>query len=215
MFNAKFFSAAIVSLMVMLMATSAFAGDWEHIDTTDGVWVYKKDAGDDVMFRGTMRANVGIGELLTVHSDPSHRPHWVSSYADHETLERGANSETYWLKLDMPFGVTNRDYVLESNYQFNESNRTVTSVIETVEHDAKPEQDCCVRARTRTEYTFQAADEDTTVIEVVVQTDLKGRVPSRVVNSAQRDWPVETLTSLVERASGSGIEADSRVDGWQ
>ena len=215
MFNAKFWSAAIVSMMVLVVATVAFADGWEHIDTTDGVWVYEKDAGDDVMFRGTLRADVGIGELLTVHSDPSHRGHWVFSYADHETLEQGANSETYWLKLDMPFGVTNRDYVLESNYQFNESNRTVTSVIESVEHDGKPEQDCCVRAQTRTEYTFQAADEDTTVIEVVVQTDLKGRVPSRVVNNAQRDWPVETLTNLVERASGSGIEADSRVDGWQ
>ena len=205
--------ALITVVVVVAASATAVASDWERIDETDGVTVYQQDAGDDVKFRGVMDADVHIGQIIAAFVNPNERPHWVDNYGDHETFERDATSELYWLRLDMPFGVTDRDYLLRSAYDFQEGNRTFNAVTQSVEDERKPEDDCCVRAETRTEYNFVASEgSESTSLEVIVQTNLKGRVPGRVVRSAQREWPVTTLTSLVERARNADV--DSRAEDW-
>lgn len=205
----------IVVAVILGSTTAVWAESWEHIHTSEGVDVYEKDAGDDVMFRGVKEANVTIDKLVAAYVDPNQRPHWVNNYADHETFERDEASELYWLQLDMPFGVSDRDYLLHADYQFDEARRTFEATTRSVEDDRKPEDDCCVRAETRTEYTFEAIPgEEKTRVEVIVQTDLKGRVPGRIVERAQRDWPVGTLNQLVERAAADDIDPDSRAEGW-
>ncbi len=204
--------ALATTMFVLFGSSTALAGGWDRIGETDGVTVYKKD-GDDVMFRGVMEADVHIGNVIAVFVNPNQRPHYVDNYADHETFERDATSELYWLKLDMPFGVSDRDFLLRSNHDFQAGSRTFKSVTESVTDSRKPEDDCCVRADTRTEYTFEAQQgSETTKIEVVVQTDLKGRVPGRVVESAQEEWPVETLNAIVRQASNAS--PDSRAADW-
>ncbi len=204
-----------VVLICIAGTSTAVASDWERVDQTDGVTVYERDAGDDVAFRGTMEADIHIGELIATFVNPDQRPHWVDNYGDHETIEQSASSELYWLQLDMPFGVSDRDYVLRAQYNFDEANRTFTATTQSVEDRRKPEDDCCVRAESNIEYVFRAEPgEQTTHIEVDVQSDLKGRVPSRIVNSAQREWPVATLNALVDRTRSSGVDADSRAADW-
>jgi len=208
-------SIAVGIAMLLIGSTAGAEEDWEHIETTDGVWVYERETDDGMEFRGVTEVDLHIGELLAVHSDPAQRPHWVGRYGDHESIEHDASSEVYWLKIDMPFGVTDRDFVVQSNYSFDEDSRVVEAVLESTEDDRKPEQDCCVRAETRTEYRFQAEPgEETTTIEVVVQTDPKGNIPDRIVESTQREWPVDTLTALIERTSAVDVEPDSRVADW-
>lgn len=205
----------VAVLMMTLGSSMAIAGDWEHVATEDGVWIYEREVGDDVAFRGVIEVDMHIGKIVSVLVDPDQRPHWVNRYADHETLEHTGNTEVYWIQFDMPFGVTDRDYVLRAEGQTHESNRTFIQTTTSVEHERKPEQDCCVRAETETRYVLQATPgEEKTTVSVEVQTDFKGRVPGRVVNQAQRDWPVATLTGLVERARASGIEVDPRVRDW-
>lgn len=210
------FSGICAFVLVTVIATGVvWADDWEHVHTSEDVRVYERDSGDDVAFRGVMEADVSIGEVVAVYIDPDQRRFWVSNYGNHTTFDSDEDSELYWLRLDMPFGVSDRDYLLRSDYRFNEDDRTVDAIARSVESDAVPERDCCVRAETRTEYTFEAIEgSERTRIEVVVESDLKGRVPDRIVESAQRDWPVDTLTALVDRASRSSVEPDSRVEGW-
>lgn len=206
----------VCALVVAAMTTStALAADWDHIDTSDDVRVYERDLGDDVAFRGILETNTPIGKIISVFVDPNQRPHWVDRYAEHETLEQTASAEIYWLRFDMPMGVSDRDYLLRADYEFSDDTKTFTSNTRSVEDGRKGEDDCCVRADTTTKYIIEAVDAETTRITVEVQTDLKGRIPGRVVNRVQRDWPVVTLTNLVERATSSGVEIDSRVRDWQ
>lgn len=205
----------VVFALIVTVSSTAVADDWEHIQTEDGVFVYERDVGDQVAFRGVTEVDVHIGRIISVFVDPSQRPHWVDRYANHETLEQTATSERYWLMFDMPFGVSDRDYVLQSNYTFMDQHRTFRAVTESVEDGRKPEDDCCVRAETTTEYTFQAEPgQQTTTVQVEVQTDLKGSMPDSIVNRVQRDWPVTTLNNLIERARQSGIEPDDRAADW-
>lgn len=205
----------LAASLVVAASSTAFAGDWEHIKTENGVFVYEKDVGDDVAFRGVTEVDVHIGDIISVFVDPDQRPHWVDRYDEHETFEQSADHEVYWLKFDMPFGVSDRDYVLRSDYEFHDNRRTFIARTRSVEDGRKGEDDCCVRAETSTKYTFQAKPgEQKTTVQVEVQTDFKGRMPRRVVKSAQEDWPVVTLSNLIDRARGVGGDPDRRVADW-
>lgn len=212
----KITAVGIALALVLGCASTAVAGDWEAVGETDGVTVHvqERDDSDDFAFRGEMVADVHIGKVITVFTNPNERPHWVSNYEDHETLRLTRTSERYWLKLDPSRLTSARDYVIEAQYDFDDDDNVFTSEAESVEDDDKPEQDCCTRATTRTDYTIEALPGERTRIKVEVETDPKGRIPSRVVRSTMEDWPVTTLTNLVRRASIDGMPVDDRVEDW-
>lgn len=207
-----------VGLAVSLFALSpAVAGDWEHVGETDGVDVHSKEVADSDLFafKGETTANMHIGKLLTVYTNPNQRPHWVHDYGDSETFDITRTSERYWIKFDLSWPATDRDFVFQADYDFDEDNRTFTARIRSVEDERKPEDDCCVRATGETTYTFQAIPgQEMTRVTVESQTDPGGRLPSRLVRRTQRDWPVVTLTNLIERASADSIDVDPRVSDW-
>lgn len=215
MIRYQMIAAAIVSSLLVFGASTALAGDWENIGTTDGVEVHFKEVGDDFSARGEIVADVHIGKILRVFTNPNERPYWVGNYVDHKTLDITRTSERYWIKLDPSRLVSARDYVIHANYEFDAENRVFRSTARSVEDDRMPEQDCCVRAASNTVYTFEAIPgQERTRIHVEVSTDPKGRIPRRSVRSAVQDWPVSTLTNLIQRASLDAMPVDSRVEDW-
>ena len=212
----------IIALLIIMgvsfvSLSSAVASDWEHVGETDGVDVHSKELPDSDLFafRGEMTADVPIGKIITVYTNPNQRPHWVHDFGDSETLDITRTSERYWIKFDLSWPATDRDFVFQADYDFDADNRKFTARIRSVEDERKPDDDCCVRAEGETTYTFEAIPgQEMTRIVVESQTDPKGRLPGRLVRRTQRDWPVVTLTNLVERASASGIDVDPRVSDW-
>jgi hypothetical protein len=214
-----------IALLALVLAVPAILyadQDWEFVMSSEGVDVYQRDAEEigGIAFRGEMEADVHIGELLTVFIDPDERPHWVYRYGEDEMLHRDEDrdlkwSESYWVRVDMPFPTTDRDYVFYTEYEIDEEEKVVYALIESVEDEAAPERDCCVRARSRTNYTVEpVVGEEKTRITVEVETDLGGSLPGWITRRAEREWPVETLTALVERAQADGVEVDQRVSDW-
>ncbi len=211
------FAAALMAPFVL------HAGElWEHVMSSEGVDVYQRDAEEigAIAFRGEMVADVHIGQLITIFIDPDERPHWVYRYGEDEMLHRDetremAWSESYWVRVDMPFPTTDRDYVFHTEYEFDEDERVVYATIESVEDERMPERDCCVRAQSVTHYTVEPViGEEKTRITVEVETDLGGALPDWITRRAEREWPVETLTNLVDRAQAEGVEIDERVSDW-
>ncbi len=211
-------TAMLTALAIIFgCASTAVASDWERVGTTDGVTVYiqEREGSDEFAMRGEMTADVHLGKIIRVFTNPNERRHWIANYVDHESLELSRSGEIYWLKLDPSRLVSSRDYVIQSRHNFDESSRTVTSTANSTEDSRKPEQDCCVRAQTKTSYKFEAVEGSEQVkLTVEVETDPGGRIPSRTVRSTMEDWPVTTLTRLVRRASIDSMPVDSRVEDW-
>lgn len=211
--------ASTVLLCLALFAVVAVAQDeqWEYVGEFDDVDLYQMEIGDedDLAFRGIIEVDVHIGQVVEVFTTPEERPNWVSRYSDHQTLEHGEDFERYWLHLGLPIFVSDRDFVLESRYSFDDEERLFTAVTESVEDERRPEDDCCIRAESTVLYEIQAMEgEERTRIEMSALTDLKGGLPGWVVRRAQQDWPVDTLNNLVDRAREEEIGVDERVEDW-
>ena len=212
-----------VFLMSTLVSTTAAADDqWRHVLRSDGVDVYERDARvlGERAFSGIMEVDLPIDQIIPIFIDPDERPNWVYRHAEEEMLDRDeerdmAWSERSWVRVDMPFPTTDRDYVFHTDYEFHPEDRRVTADLRTVSDARKPEQDCCVRAESITRYRVEALPgQERTRIEVVVETDLGGWLPPETTARAEREWPVETLSALAERARVADVEPDERVRDW-
>ncbi len=211
----------LVLALTFLFSPLAIAGEdgWEHITESEGVELYQRDAQnlDGIAFRGIIETDLHIGQVVTALIDADERTHWVYRQAEAEALDTEEPnqrwSERYWVRVDMPFPATDRDYIFHTEYELHPDDRTVVADLETVEDPRKPEQDCCVRAQSYTHYTVEALPgEERTRITLEVEVDLGGNLPGWITRGARRDWPVETLTALVERAQHADV--DPRVDDW-
>ncbi len=190
---------------------------WEYVGTFDDVDLYRMELEDEdqLAFRAAATTDVHIGKVVQVFTSPQERPEWVSRYNDDETLDRGEDFERYWLHLGLPIFVSDRDFVLESRYQFDDEERTFRSVTESVEDERRPEDDCCIRAEATVLYEIEALPgAETTRVDMIAVTDLKGGLPGWVVRRAQRDWPVDTVQNLIDRAADDEVQIDDRVQDW-
>lgn len=112
--------ACLFALLALLLVpfSTAHAGDWESLGETDGVRVSRMQVeGSPMMaFRGEMVAEVHISRIMTVFLDAEERGQWVDRYHSHGTLERVERPEDdemwelYWMRFDLPPGISDRDY---------------------------------------------------------------------------------------------------------
>lgn len=117
------------------------------------------------------------------------------------------------MRMDMPTVlVSDRDYVVHSEYRFDADRRKLTATVQSVDDLRKPQQSCCVRARSLIQYEIQELpDGKGTRIRVAIETDLAGRVPSRLVRRAAPDWPAYTLRNLVDHAGSEQVTVDAPI----
>lgn len=214
------FSLAI--LLLLFFALPASASEWESKGESKGVQLYE-GSGErfgGLAFRGILETDLGIDKILPVFVDPDERPNWLHRFGEEEMIEKkGDPSSMRWTELvysriHLPFPASDRDHVFETTYEIDEAKKRVVATIRTIEDDRYPERDCCVRARSFTRYILTPRSNGGTRIEIEVETDLRGRLPSRITRGAQREWPTETLVGLVDRARQADRSPDPRVAGW-
>lgn len=201
-----------------LTASAKADGGWEYVNTDQGVTVYRKqvEGSDVVAFKGVAYANLPIGKVLAVFKDPEQRKFWVDRYEEHLTLEKGPDTETYWIHFGLPWPVSDRDYVLRADGQGNADKKIYTAKIKSVTSAKKGEDDCCVRAEVYgTFYEFTALPgEDKTKIIVEVHTDPKGALPTWLVNLIQKSWPSKTLGGLIKHSKEAQLAPLAEYKDW-
>lgn len=193
-------------LCLSLFATAGFAqeGSWENIGTFDGVKVWRKQVpGSELFaFKGEITTNLHIGKIMTTFLDRDQRKFWVDRFKEQKMIEKASPmDELYWIHFELPFPMTDRDYVLKATGQVDTANKVFTARIKSVTDGRKPADDCCVRAEAKgTYYKFEALPGEKTKLTVEVHTDPKGSLPDWLINLIQKKWPSKTLSGLITRA---------------
>ena len=220
----RFLSSVFLVLALSLSALpQAFADQWEDVGVTDGVKVSRMQVSGSNMFafRGELVADVHISQLMAVFIDSNERPNWVDRYHSHRTIERVERPESnemwelYMIRFSLPPGISDRDYIIRTDLEVDPGRKVVTARLRSVVDRRAPEDSCCVRAYTETFYEFTAIPgQNRTRMIVEVHTDPKGRLPAWLVNRIQRDWPSDTLASLLARARASGVRNHPDYTDW-
>ena len=198
-------------------AASAPAG-WEVLSNDDGIEVARKTMPNSSLFafRGKAVLNVHVAILAETLINDAIGPEWVDlMYLSKMLKQEGRHSKIIRQGYDLPWPISDRDYVMRQVADFNADTKVVTLKFESIQYAGMPVQDCCVRANAyRTYWRLEALPGGKTKAEVEVFTDPMGLLPSWLINLIQADWPSNTLTGLYTRATKGDIKPHPDAAAW-
>lgn len=196
-------SLLLVGLMFGV-ATAAQAEDvWKPALERDGIRVdQKKRPGRGLpMFRATGRIDAPLQDVLDVILDVERQPEWMPRCEETRVLKREAPLRAvFYLRMGMPWPISDRDAVLASETKRPEPGRSLTRFWLTDMDEVGPLSGVVRMPLLEGHYALRRIDDDTTEVEYQVDVDPGGMIPDWLAVRTATDDPLETLRSLRSRA---------------
>ncbi len=201
--------AFVLVLLGPLAAARAGEPAWEEIYTEDEIKVSRMliEGSPLVAFKGDVEIDAPVQKVLWVLLDNSRREEWVDRLYESEVLEELSEHEYYlYQAFELPIFISNRDYVYHGKAVRDAETGVVTLKMWSEEHAKAPET-VGVRAHlTNSAYIITPMGENKCRLEVEIQTDPKGWIPSWVVNMIQESWPYKTLAAIREQVKKDHVK---------
>ncbi len=205
-----------LSISLGILSHNAFAGSkWELVSEKDGIKVYSKEVpGTDLIaFKGVKLMPVPIAKVADVLLDDNaeKKKQWIDMIKDFKVLQAGKDQTVVYSAYDLPWPLSDRDYVIQSNLRIdNEANQVVID-LKSVEHPKSPNT-IGVRAElVRSLYKLVPKPGRMTEVTVEIQTDPKGELPKWLVNVIQKGWPANTLRKMELQALQPTTKENLRI----
>ncbi|WP_372998456.1 START domain-containing protein [Marinobacter sp.] len=202
---ASVISGLVCALLVSLVATTARA---ELPDESDEAWTLRKEADHirvytinqpDSSFKAFKAVGVldaPIENLMAVMANPGSCVEWVHNCTESYAFGKGDFHDRFAYSVnDMPWPVTDRDYVLRIRTRGDQASGEVVMNLNATPNQ-RAENSSRVRVdRSDTLYRF-TPDGDKTRMVWVQHTDPNGSLPGWLVNSLLVDIPLRSMEEL-------------------
>lgn len=194
-----------IAATTLLFSLSAHASlpdetspDWSLSKTTDDIRVYtiKQPDSNFRAFKATALLDAPIENLMAVMIDPASCVAWVHGCTESYGFGEGAFHDRYAYSVnDMPWPVTDRDYVLHISTEGSQASGEVVMHLNAVPSHREEFDDYIRVDRSDTLYRFVPEGEQTRMTWIQ-HTDPNGALPGWLVNSLLVDIPIKSLQSL-------------------
>lgn len=183
-------------------ARSDWAKDgWEMVSQKDEIKVFRKS------FEGSSVKGVGgeafveapISKILWVLMDHEHKNEWIDKFQKAYTIEElSPLVHIQYASFDMPFPVTDRDFVYRYEFSVDPEENAVVVDVKSERHPKAPEATSIgVRGEIiNGRYILYPEGPNRTFVKAEYLADPKGYLPAWVVNLVQKQWPYKTLAGL-------------------
>ena len=180
---------------------------WHYIGTSYGVKTYTMVAkGFGTAVRGVGDIPMHISKVFSVFTNTSLSSDWIDMLQvmqvqslDAKDIENPMTSLVYQ-KYDLPFPLTDRDFVLRRDIKFDSKSRKISVDHFSIDDYRFPVKKDLIRAETLfAKWTFRSEQNHNTYsTNVTVETvaDLKGDLPVFFGDYLQRSWPSKTIDAL-------------------
>lgn len=203
---------AVVASMVLIWLASVLAtavvtaaelpdeqtADWQLRTNTDNIRIYTTVQPDSKFkaFKAEAVLDVPIENLMAVMVNPNSCTEWVHNCSESYAFGTGDFHDRYAYSVnDMPWPVTDRDYVLRIRTRGNQANGEIIMNLNATP-DQRAESGNRIRVdRSDTRYRFIPEGEHTRMIWVQ-HTDPNGALPGWLVNTLLVDIPVRSMQAL-------------------
>ena len=200
---------ALAACTMLPLPAFAIGDGWEEINDEDGVKVYAKEYADSplVGFRGITVMDAPIEKILFVLATNEGREDWVDRLYVSTVLHQESPVEyTMYQAFALPAILSNRDYVYHAK-AVRRGEDIVVLEMSSVEHPDAPET-VGVRANLiKSRYVMTRLSPKRTRVDVQIQTDPRGMIPTWLVNLIQKSWPMKTLSGLRTQVAKPFIKA--------
>ncbi len=167
------------------------------------VWTRKRDDGGFKEIKIVASIPCTMKELVEALIDVETHDLWVFKVR-HSSLVRRVNPThfIYYVEIDMPFPVVDRDAVLLLEVN-KEGNGRHVEIITSAALDEVPTKDGYVRITDYFSRYILTEAEDHVKIDYFLSLDPAGKLPTWVTNLAAIKGPIKTMEALYERLAGS------------
>jgi len=194
--------AAVVSTMATGMAVAELpdekAEGWSLRKETGNIRVFTIDqpGSDFQAFKAEAVLDVPIENLMAVMINPQSCVQWVHNCSESYAFGDGDFHDRYAYSVnDMPWPVTDRDYVLHIRTRGEERDGEVVMDLNAIP-DQRDEEDGHIRVdKSDTLYRFIPEGEQTRMIWVQ-HTEPNGSIPGWLVNTLLVDIPIRSIEQL-------------------
>jgi hypothetical protein len=199
----KHFNLLVASLALFGGLSSSFASlpdKWKLINEEADIKVYSHalEGTKIKTFRGEKLMNAPLKKILWVLLDNDHRTEWVDRLKYSHVIQTITPFEyIIHQEFNLPWPVANRDYVYKGKATLDSKTGSVTLKLTSVNHDQVPNVKRVVRGHLdESFYVLTPMKDGQTLVEVSIQTDPKGLIPSWLANLIQKKWPIKTLKGI-------------------
>ncbi|MCM0611141.1 START domain-containing protein [Marinobacter sediminum] len=212
-------SGAVCALLVTaLAATNARAElpaedaeGWNLSKETGNIQVYTvdQDTSSFKAFKAVALLDVPIENLMAVMINPQSCIEWVHNCIESYAFGKGDFQDRYAYSVnDMPWPVTDRDYVLHIQTRGDETSGEVIMDLNATPNQLAENENRVRVDRSDTLYRFIPEGDQTRMIWVQ-HTDPNGALPGWLVNSLLVDIPVRSIQALEK------VAATARYQGFR
>lgn len=197
-----------LSCALSLYTAAAYPSEpWQLVKQANGVKVYTKPISDSefLAFKGVIEINKPQTELADVILNVSDWPIWVPDVVEARTLEQNQSLQSYYVKSDLPWPISDRDGVYRSELNLNL--REGTTIIKiTATPNALPYSKNTTRIL-KAEGYWMLTDTKShgTLVSFQMHVEPGGSIPDWLINSYITDTPIDTLLNLKKFVAKKGL----------
>ncbi|XOZ33694.1 START domain-containing protein [Halomonadaceae bacterium KBTZ08] len=197
----------LLSLVLILAGASSHADvptndqHWDKAMEADGIQIHTRNIeGSHIdAFRAETVLDAPLEAVMAVMANPRSCMEWVHQCAHAERLETGGFRDRYAYSVnDMPWPVSDRDYVLHIQTRTGESRDHIIIEMESVEGRVEPKDDYVRMPASSTVYEFFREGDSRTRMLWYQHAVPGGSLPDWLVNRLATDIPYESLRTLNE-----------------
>lgn len=208
----------LLSLSSLATATAAAGDGWIPYSEKDDVTSYSKSLEGSNMLatRGVATIAVPLCQAMGVYLDTSRAPDWVNLMVrlDATPIPGGTDVLEHHV-FDMPWPVSDREFVFKRSTQWDAATKTVTVTYHSIEDARYPHVDDLVRGIDHGSYwKFTVVDAGHTRVEAVAMVDPQGALPAWLFNSVQRAWPRDSIHGLIAEVAKGHVTPRPECAGW-
>jgi hypothetical protein len=199
-----------LSFSVAAIAHEAPTSDWVKVDTNRGISIFRKEIpGDPVYaYKGEGTLHAPLGKIISVSLDVARQPEWVDRLEIAKILrEPEPNHRIIYLKVDLPWPVSDRDFVIDARLVVDPIGKTAIYDIHSVEDPLAPPNKCCVRGQVHyNRVELKGLDGVRTEVSAEAHVDPKGSIPKWIVNRIQKSFPKKSIEGMLKQVAKPDIQ---------
>ena len=187
---------------------------WSLISDFEGIKTYRKEVPGSEVFplKGVTVLNSPIEKVLTLMLDDKRATEWIDLLTGIKLIKTYSEKKytlLYEMASPLPLLVKKRDFLLESNFSYQNKDKKVTLSLHSVVDDSVPIRKSYVRGYIyKSEWNFIALQKDKTLVSLEYHVDPRGLIPKWIVRTFQKNWPHNTLKDLNRYLQENEIETN-------
>ena len=190
----KIFTSLVFGLLILSFSWN----DWEHVESKNGIHVYKKiDKKGHSWSKLECEIKASPQEIFDFTGIVETLNSWVYGCESTKLLTKDKNTTIYHIVTDMPYPMTDRDAVIKKEVTFHDSGKISSH---SMSCDNYPENSKYVRIpEFEAIWIFQPIEHNKTKVIYEVYANPGGTIPDWVLNRFSTVAPFKTMENLKNR----------------